>query len=106
MKAKLFDATKATIDMLKNKELSKCFARDKSLEDYYQERAIEELSKSDELEAKLTFLQQQLDVMKEKFDQKSKPLEQRVEELEENVKQIRNGLRATRKIVNMWEPMK
>lgn len=95
-----------TISLLKNKELAKTFAKEKPLEDYYLDRAIEEIKNVSKLENQVSELKEEVEELKEKLEQASKPLEQRVAELEEEVKQLQNGLRATRRITNMWEPMK
>lgn len=105
MKSKL-TLEDATITLLKNKELCKTFAKEQSLEDYYLDRALEEVENVSKLENKVSELKEQVEELKEKLEQASKPLEQRVAELEEDVKQLQNGLRATRRITNIWEPMK
>ena len=98
--------SKASIELLKNKELCKTFAKGQPLEDFYLNRALEEIHNNSKLEKQVSSLKEELCDLREKFKQHSKPLEQRVAELEQDIQQIRNSLRQTKRITDMWEPMK
>lgn len=106
MRAKpFFDTDAATVELLKNKQFCKAVAKEQSLEDYYLDRAVEELKKVSKLQETAHQTKEQLEELKEKVKQLSKPLEQRVAELEEDIKQIRNSLRQTKRITDMWTPL-
>lgn len=92
MKAEDIKMADVEIELLKNKKLCKVFAKEKSLEDYYLEKCIEERRQVFEFSKNIKELKKELKDVQEKLQQASKPLEQRVSELEKEMKQVFNLL--------------
>lgn len=101
-----FDTTNATVTILKNKELCKTFAKEQSLEDFYLNRALEEIHNVAKLEKQVNDLTELLEKLNEKVDQQSRPIEQRVADLEDQMKSVHNAIREDRRVTDMWRPMK
>ena len=98
--------SKASIDLLKNKELCKTFAKGQSLEDFYLNRALEEIHNNSKLEKQVYDMRERLEELEEKLEQQSKPIEQRVADLESQMKSVHNAVRENRRVTDMWRPMK